>query len=284
MTSSAVSERRRFSGLTTSSVNSAIARSPWLELQMDRPGLHRFQFDFVVVIDTRHFTRHATNPFQPKKVLAQLSHSMSRQHRYHYRQPGVGVSLRWLRLFRKGANDPKTLAIVGNEVEVIGGTDAFVDLPGQLGLLHYLHPAVAFLQLDQSDAVDASRRCLRLARFWVSGKNRHYPKKGNQRSAAHLEDPPASLGCHSLCVFHRLVDTAHHIKRGLWKLVVLTLCDLLESPNRIRKLDVTSLLASEDLGHEERLREKALNLPCPGDGELVLLGKLIHSQDRNNVL
>src|SRR6266851_4444840 len=280
MTSSAVSESRRFSGVTTSSVNSAIARSPWLEPQMDRPGLHRFQFDFVVVIDTRHFTRHATNPFQPKKVLTQLSHSMSRQHR----KPGVGVSLRWLRLFRKGANDPKTLAIVGNEVEVIGGTDAFVDLPGQLGLLHYLHPAVAFLQLDQSDAVDASRRCLRLARFWVSGKNRHYPKKGNQRSAAHLEDPPASLGCHSLCVFHRLVDTAHHIKRGLWKLVVLTLCDLLESPNRIRKLDVTSLLASEDLGHEERLREKALNLPCPGDGELVLLGKLIHSQDRNNVL
>src|SRR5216684_4839887 len=115
MTSSAVSERRRFSGVTTSSVNSAIARSPWLELQMDRPGLHRFQFDFVVVIDTRHFTRHATNPFQPKKVLAQLSHSMSRQHRnqlpggrppdhlsfavikhrYNTDRQGVGVSFVW---------------------------------------------------------------------------------------------------------------------------------------------------------------------------------------------
>src|SRR5258708_3143347 len=185
MTSSAVSERIRFSGVTTSRVNSAIARSPWLELQMDRLRLHRFQLDFVVVIDTRHFATHPANPFQPKKVLAQLPHSMSRPHRnqlpgshplehlsfavvkhgHHYRQPGVGASLRWVRLFRKGANDPKTLAIVGHEVEVIGGTDAFLYIPRHPGLLPHFHPAVAFFQFDQSDAVDTSCRCLRLARF-----------------------------------------------------------------------------------------------------------------------
>src|SRR5260370_17832070 len=84
MTSSAVSESRRFSGVTTSSVNSAIARSPWLEPQMDRAGLHRCQVHLVVVIDPSHFTRHAPNPFQPKKVLPQLTASIPRQHLNHF--------------------------------------------------------------------------------------------------------------------------------------------------------------------------------------------------------
>ena len=42
--------------------------------------------------------------------------------------------------------------------------------------------------------------------------------------------------------------------------------------------------AREDLGHEERLRQEALHLARAGDGELVLLGKLVHTQDGDDVL
>ena len=38
------------------------------------------------------------------------------------------------------------------------------------------------------------------------------------------------------------------------------------------------------LTHLEGLREEPLDLPGPGDGELVLLGQLVHSQDGDDVL
>ena len=40
----------------------------------------------------------------------------------------------------------------------------------------------------------------------------------------------------------------------------------------------------ENFRHVERLRKETLNLPCTEHGELVLIGKLVHAEDRDDVL
>jgi len=65
---------------------------------------------------------------------------------------------------------------------------------------------------------------------------------------------------------------------------VLPLDDLAKSTDRLGKRDVHALEARELLGHVERLGEELLDLPRPGDRELVVLRQLVHAEDRDDVL
>ena len=58
----------------------------------------------------------------------------------------------------------------------------------------------------------------------------------------------------------RLLDAAHHVEGLLGQVVVLAVDDLLEAADGVRELDVAPGRAGELLGHEERLREEALDL------------------------
>ena len=46
---------------------------------------------------------------------------------------------------------------------------------------------------------------------------------------------------------------------------------------------VLARLVGEDLGHEERLREEPLDPPGAVDDDLVVLGKLVDAEDRDDV-
>ena len=48
--------------------------------------------------------------------------------------------------------------------------------------------------------------------------------------------------------------------------------------------DVDAWQAGEDLGHEERLGQEALDLPGPGHGQAVLFGQLVEAEDGDDVL
>jgi len=65
---------------------------------------------------------------------------------------------------------------------------------------------------------------------------------------------------------------------------VLALHDALEAGDRVGELDVLAGDADELLGDVEGLREEALHLAGARDGELVVLGELLHAEDRDDVL
>src|SRR5437867_1558854 len=96
----------------------------------------------------------------------------------------------------------------------------------------------------------------------------------------------ATLGARGelLRLVHRLADVADHVERLLGQLVVLTVDDFPEALDGIRELHVPPLRTGERLGDEHGLGEKPLDLPRAGDDELVLVGELLHSEDRDDVL
>jgi hypothetical protein len=65
---------------------------------------------------------------------------------------------------------------------------------------------------------------------------------------------------------------------------VLAPDDRVEAGDRVLELDVLARRARELLGDEVRLREEPLDLPRAGDDELVLVGELVHPEDRDDVL
>src|SRR2546427_11416798 len=83
---------------------------------------------------------------------------------------------------------------------------------------------------------------------------------------------------------HRLADVADHVEGLLGQLVVLAVDDFPEALDGIRELHVPPLRTGERLGDEHGLGEKPLDLPRAGDDELVLVGELLHSEDRDDVL
>merc|ERR1712061_443580 len=60
--------------------------------------------------------------------------------------------------------------------------------------------------------------------------------------------------------------------------------DFLKSCDGLLHRDEFAGVAGEHLGDLERLREEPLDLPGPGDRQLVLLGQLVHTQDGDDVL
>src|SRR3954447_7025782 len=81
-----------------------------------------------------------------------------------------------------------------------------------------------------------------------------------------------------------VLDPAGHEERLLGQVVVLALGERLEGGDGLVERDVLALDAGELLGHEERLRQEALDAPGPGHGDLVLLRQLVDAQDRDDVL
>src|SRR5712692_4377099 len=71
ITSSTAWERTRLSGVTISNVSEA--NSCLLKFQVDRLGVHRFQFDFILVIHSRHRPRDPRHALEPKEVPVQLA-------------------------------------------------------------------------------------------------------------------------------------------------------------------------------------------------------------------
>ena len=60
--------------------------------------------------------------------------------------------------------------------------------------------------------------------------------------------------------------------------------DLLEGADGVLERDKLALITSEDLSDLERLRHETLDLAGTLDGQLVLLGQLVHSENGNDIL
>src|SRR5690554_768334 len=81
-----------------------------------------------------------------------------------------------------------------------------------------------------------------------------------------------------------LVDGADHVEGLLGQLVILAVEDALEAADGVLEGHVLAGRPGEHLGHEERLRQEALDLARPRHGQFVLVGELVHAQDRDDVL
>src|SRR5207302_1944848 len=68
-----------------------------------------------------------------------------------------------------------------------------------------------------------------------------------------------------------LIDGAHHVKGLLGKVVVLAIEDLAETADRLLQGHIFPWSVGEHFGHEERLRQKALDLAGTGYQQLVIL-------------
>ena len=81
-----------------------------------------------------------------------------------------------------------------------------------------------------------------------------------------------------------VVDAAGHEERLLRQLVELAGHEPLERRDRLLELHVLARDARELLGHGERLRHEALDAARAADDLLVVLGQLVHAEDRDDVL
>src|SRR5262245_15050597 len=82
----------------------------------------------------------------------------------------------------------------------------------------------------------------------------------------------------------RVLDRADHEEGLLGQVVALAVEDLLEAPDRVGDADVDALRARELLGDVEGLRQEALDLAGACHREAVVLGELVHAEDRDDVL
>src|SRR2546428_1067684 len=92
---------------------------------------------------------------------------------------------------------------------------------------------------------------------------------------------PAALALRRL---DGLIDGAHHVERLLGKVVVLAIEDLAEAADRLLQGHIFPWSVGEHFGHEERLRQKALDLAGTGHQQLVILRQFVHAKDGNDVL
>lgn len=81
-----------------------------------------------------------------------------------------------------------------------------------------------------------------------------------------------------------VVDTTAHVESGLRKSIVVTTKDLLAGRDGVLERDELALDTSEDLSDSEGLAHETLDLTGTLDGELVLLGKLVHTENGDDVL
>jgi len=89
---------------------------------------------------------------------------------------------------------------------------------------------------------------------------------------------------HLLGALECLFDTADVEERILGKLVACSVEDHLEATDRILEFDVFARITRELLGDEERLREEFLDLSGPGNGQFVVVRKLVHTKDVDDIL
>src|SRR5258708_5371019 len=98
--------------------------------------------------------------------------------------------------------------------------------------------------------------------------------------------PPSSrllllLGLRAL---DHVFDGPGHVEVDLGDGVVLALEDLFEAADRVRQRDGAPWPTGEDLADVERLREELLDFAGAADGQLVVVGELVHAEDGDDVL
>ena len=89
---------------------------------------------------------------------------------------------------------------------------------------------------------------------------------------------------HLLCGCDYVFDAALEVEGLLGDVIVLAFDDLLEGADGVFDLDVGAGDAGEDFGYVEGLRKEALHLAGAGDGDLVLFGELVDTEDGDDVL
>src|SRR5258706_8845443 len=95
---------------------------------------------------------------------------------------------------------------------------------------------------------------------------------------------PNLCRCHLLGFFLGLLDGADHVESLLWDIVVLTLDNFLEGTDGVFQFDISPGDTGKLFGNMERLREKTLHLAGARDGQLIVFGKLVHAENRDDVL
>src|SRR3546814_585700 len=94
-----------------------------------------------------------------------------------------------------------------------------------------------------------------------------------------IRRPPRSTRTDTLFPYTTLFRSG-----SLGQVVVLAVHDALEAAHRLLDRHEDARRAGEHLGDMERLRQEALDLPGAGDRQLLVLGQLVHAQDRDDVL
>src|SRR4051794_3555888 len=92
------------------------------------------------------------------------------------------------------------------------------------------------------------------------------------------------FGLHAGRSLDHLVDAADIHERLLGQIVVLTVANLFEATNRLGQRCDLALLVRERLGHEERLRQEALDSAGAIHDLLVLFAQFLDAKDRDDVL
>jgi len=94
----------------------------------------------------------------------------------------------------------------------------------------------------------------------------------------------SQAGGHLSALLEGFLEGTSHVEGSLGVVVTGTLEELTESVDGVLELHELSGLAREDLGHMERLGEETLNLSGTGNGHLILFGKIVHTENGNNIL
>src|SRR6185369_5132699 len=81
-----------------------------------------------------------------------------------------------------------------------------------------------------------------------------------------------------------LFDVADHVEGLLGQVVERAGEDLLEARDRLLERHVLAGAARELLGHEERLRQEALDLAGARHDRAVVFAELVHTENRDDVL
>src|SRR5690348_9289024 len=89
---------------------------------------------------------------------------------------------------------------------------------------------------------------------------------------------------HRFALLDGVFDAADHVERLLGQVVDFAVDDHLERADGFLQRHVLAGRAGEHLGHVEWLREEALALARAVHGLLALFGKLVHAEDRDDVL
>src|SRR4029079_2289353 len=87
-----------------------------------------------------------------------------------------------------------------------------------------------------------------------------------------------------LAALDGLLDGANHVERRLGQVIVFAFAQALKAANGVGQFDKNAGRSGEHFGDVERLRQEAFDLPRSRHSELVLLGKLVHAEDGDDVL
>jgi hypothetical protein len=89
---------------------------------------------------------------------------------------------------------------------------------------------------------------------------------------------------HPSALLESLLEVTGHVESTFGVIITSSLEECGEAVDGFGKLDELAWLSGEDLTHEEWLRQESLNLSGSGDGQLVLFGELVHTQNSDNIL